>query len=67
VIAPWIPDTVVSTSLATVAIETFMTELSSVMRNWPAARVSKTSVAPEADLDGAISAVDTGCDSPRSA
>jgi hypothetical protein len=57
VIAPWIPVTVVPTSFATVAIETFMTELSSVMRNWPAARVSKTSVAPPAGLGGAISAV----------
>ena len=33
VIAVWIPVTVVSRSLATVAIETFMTELSRVMRN----------------------------------
>ena len=32
-IAVWIPVTVVPTSLATVAIDTFMTELSSVMRN----------------------------------
>jgi hypothetical protein len=31
--AVWIPVTVVPTSLATVAIETFMTELSSAMRN----------------------------------
>ena len=33
VIAVWIPVTVVPRSLATVAIETFMTELSSVIRN----------------------------------
>jgi hypothetical protein len=33
VIADWIPVTVVPMSAATVAIETFMTELSSVMRN----------------------------------
>jgi hypothetical protein len=33
VIAPWIPVTVVPTSFATVAIETFMTELSSVIKN----------------------------------
>ena len=33
VIAPWIPVTVVSTSFATVAIETFMTELSKTIRN----------------------------------
>ena len=32
-IAPWIPLTVVPTSFATVAIETFITELSRVMRN----------------------------------
>lgn len=31
--APWIPVTVVPTSSATVAIETFMTELSSAIRN----------------------------------
>jgi hypothetical protein len=59
------PVTVVPTSLATVAIETFMTELSSVIRNWPAARVSKTTVAPPAGLAGAISAV-KAFDSPRS-
>ena len=46
VIAPWIPVTVVPTSFATVAIETFITELSSVMRNWPAASVSSTTIAP---------------------
>src|SRR4029079_17779715 len=46
VIAPWIPVTVVPTSFATVAIETFITELSSVIRNWPAARVNRTSAAP---------------------
>src|SRR5215216_3537307 len=46
VIAPWMPVTVVPTSLATVAIETFMTELSSVIRNWPDASVKRTRVAP---------------------
>ena len=46
VIAVWIPVTVVPTSLATVAIDTFITELSSVIRNWPAARVSSTIPAP---------------------
>src|SRR3954451_12751363 len=46
VMAPWIPVTVVPTSFATVAIETFITELSSVIRNCPDASVSKTSVAP---------------------
>ena len=33
VIATWIPDTVVSRSSATAAMETFMTELSSAIRN----------------------------------
>ena len=43
VIAPWMPVTVVPTSFATVAMETFITELSSVIRNWPDASVSRTS------------------------
>jgi hypothetical protein len=42
VIAAWIPVTVVPTSAATVAIATFMTELSRVMRNWPLASVRRT-------------------------
>ena len=42
VIAVWIPVTVVPTSLATVAIDTFITELSSIMRNWPAQSVRRT-------------------------
>ena len=37
-----IPVTVVPTSFATVAIDTFITELSSVIRNWPDASVSST-------------------------
>src|SRR4029453_6068560 len=40
------PVTLVSTSLATVAIDTFMTELSKFIRNWPAARVNRTIVVP---------------------
>ena len=36
------------TSLATVAIETFMTELSSVIRNCPAASVTSTIPEPPA-------------------
>ena len=52
-IAPWIPVTVVPTSLATVAIDTFMTELSSVIRNWPVASVSRTMEAPAAAAAGA--------------
>src|SRR5215210_6870590 len=51
------PVTVVPTSFATVAIETFITELSSVIRNWPAARVRRTSVAPAARADDAGSAL----------
>ena len=51
-IAPWIPVTVVPTSLATVAIETFITELSSVIRNCPAASVSRTMEAPLAAARG---------------
>ena len=43
VMAVWMPVTVVPTSLATVAIDTFMTELSRVIRNCPAAKVSRTS------------------------
>src|SRR4051794_4178138 len=42
------PVTVVPTSSATVAIDTFMTELSSVIRNWPDARVSRITDAPVA-------------------
>src|SRR5437667_250050 len=45
------PVTVVPTSSATVAIDTFMTELSSVIRNWPVASVTRTSVAPSAAVD----------------
>ena len=44
----WIPVTVVPTSLATVAIDTFMTELSSVIRNWAEASVSSTIPVPAA-------------------
>lgn len=46
VIAVWMPVTVVPTSFATVAIETFITELSSVIRNCAAASVINT--VPEA-------------------
>src|SRR5262245_44511872 len=56
VIAPWMPVTVVPTSLATVAIETFITELSSVMRNWPAASVNRTIWLPARTEDGAVPA-----------
>src|SRR5262245_62617332 len=45
-IALWMPVIEVSRSSATVAIETFMTELSSAIRNCPAHRVSSTTPAP---------------------
>lgn len=41
VIAAWMPVTVVPTSFATVAIDTFITELSSVIRNCADANVSR--------------------------
>jgi hypothetical protein len=56
VIAPWIPVTVVPTSFATVAIETFMTELSSVIRNCPAASVRRTSMEPLARSAAGVAA-----------
>ena len=59
VIAPWIPVTVVPTSLATVAIETFMTDVSSVIRNCPEASVSRTTVAAFVVTDGALAATVT--------
>src|SRR5215475_8820803 len=46
--AAWIPVTVVPTSLATVAIDTFMTELSSVIKNCAEASVSSTAPAAPA-------------------
>jgi hypothetical protein len=52
VIAVWIPVTVVPTSFATVAIETFITELSSVMRNCAAASVIST--VPEASRSALV-------------
>src|SRR5215204_5598603 len=52
-IAVWMPVTVVPTSLATVAMDTFMTELSRVIRNCPAARVSRTNPVPLAGASGA--------------
>jgi hypothetical protein len=50
--ALWIPVTVVWRSWATVAIETFMTELSRAIRNWPAARVNRTTLAAFAPCFG---------------
>src|SRR5262249_42469605 len=46
VIAVWTPVTVVFMSLATVAIATFITDVSSVIRNCAAQSVTRTSVAP---------------------
>src|SRR5215211_1489924 len=40
------PVTSVPTSSATVAMATFITDVSSVIRNWPAASVTSTDVAP---------------------
>ena len=54
VIAVWIPVTVVPTSLATVAIDTFITELSSVIRNCPAASVASTVPAAVAAAPGLL-------------
>ena len=48
VMAVWMPVTVVPTSSATVAIETFMTELSSAMMNWPVASTKRTKPADAA-------------------
>ena len=49
VIAVWMPVTVVPTSSATVAMETFMTELSSVIRNCADASVTSTVVDTSAE------------------
>ena len=54
--AVWMPVTVVPTSLATVAIETFMTEVSRAMRNWPAESVNR--------MSPAITAREVGVDRP---
>src|SRR5215217_934744 len=51
--AVWMAVTVVPTSLGTVAMYTFMTELSRVIRNCPDARVSRTSPVPLAGASGA--------------
>src|SRR5947207_3903598 len=59
--AVWMPVTVVPTSLATVAIDTFITDVSSVMRNWADASVSRISppavvAAPVPGRSAAVSA-----------
>src|SRR4051794_36708436 len=45
VIAVWMPATVVSTSLATVAIDTFITDESRIITNCAAASVTRTALA----------------------
>src|SRR6476646_3665580 len=47
VIAVWMPVIVVPRSAATVGMDTFITELSSVIRNWLAASTARTRPAPE--------------------
>ena len=47
VIAVWMPVTSVPMSSATTGIDTFITELSSAMTNWPAANAASTTVAFE--------------------
>src|SRR5580704_3441007 len=49
--AVWMPVIVVLRSLATYWIDTFMTELSSVMRNWAEAKSSRTKPDPERSRD----------------
>src|ERR1700693_1576709 len=56
-----IPVTVVPTSFATVAIDTFMTELSRVMRNCAEARVSRTSPVPFAAVASGFCWVTISC------
>ena len=46
VIAVWMPVTVVPVSAATCRIETFITELSSVIKNWPEASTDSTKPLP---------------------
>src|ERR1700712_686558 len=46
VIAVWMPVIVVPRSAATVAMDTFITELSRVIRNWLLARTASTRPAP---------------------
>jgi hypothetical protein len=55
-VAVWMPVTVVPTSSATVAIETFRTELSRVMSNCAAAGVART-VGPAVAAHEAVSVV----------
>jgi hypothetical protein len=49
VIAVWIPVTVVPTSFATLAMATFITDMSNVIRNCPDASVTRTRPTPAAE------------------
>jgi hypothetical protein len=60
VIAVWIPTTVVFTSWATVAMDTFMTELSSVIRNCAEASVTSTVFDTSADCSD-VTAIRAAC------
>ena len=51
VMALWMPVIVVPRSAATVAIDTFITELSSVIRNWLLANTARTRPAPDFTAD----------------
>jgi hypothetical protein len=53
VMAVWIPVMLVPRSCATVAMDTFITEMSMAMRNWPAH--STASTVPEPDRAGGAS------------
>src|SRR6187200_3510271 len=56
VMALWMPVIVVPTSAATVAIDTFMTDVSRIIRNWATARTSSTPPA------AAVALAAVGCD-----
>src|SRR4051794_11727905 len=58
--AVWMPVMSVPTSSATVAMATFITEVSSVIRNWPAASVARTSDAPARASGGRSSGMVAG-------
>jgi hypothetical protein len=63
VIAVWMPVTVVPVSAATCRIETFMTELSKVIRNWPEASTISTNPVPGAARR--VSVAVTMCSQPN--
>ena len=54
VIAVWMPVTVVPTSAATVAIDTFITDVSSVIRNCAEASVRSTTEAARAAVSALV-------------